>query len=195
MPISQQITTFGDSFQSVLANGFALRSPRGVDIATSLYTAATQRIFPPGMFVSLHTGGKYRLLPRARTTALASTGQAIVVVNPLLAGVFIVGDVLNVIADNAAGTPGNAVGTVQSINYATGAITLAANLSAGVASGAIIGVSGAVPFAMISPNTAIDFQLNPDGAYGGYVGGNVRTGYMAHWDNNLNALFPDIITV
>ena len=96
MPLLQTIETgFGDQFVSVLASADGLNAARNVDLQSSLYSV--QKVFPPGLFAGTHTGGKARLLPRVRLAVAANSGQANIVCPAFMAGLFVVGDVLNVV--------------------------------------------------------------------------------------------------
>lgn len=194
MPLLYQVENFAEDDISVLWTAEGLRSPRHVDIDTSLYTV--QKTFPPGMFVgTIAASDKVRLLPAAVVTAGTTTSQAVVTVAPSIVGVFVVGDVLTVITAST-GAAGGAVGTIQSINYTTGAITLAANSSTALtANTTIVGIATSIPVGMISPNTTVDFSMNPVPQYGAFVSASVVRARMPYWAAYLKtAYFPEIVT-
>lgn len=195
MPLLQTIETgFGDQFVSVLASADGLNAARNVDLQSSLYSV--QKVFPPGLFAGTHTGGKARLLPRVRLAVAANSGQANIVCPAFMAGLFVVGDVLNVIT-LPAGTAGAAVGTVQSVNTATNTITLAAALASTLAIDTVIGVASSVPIGMICPNTAIDAGMleRPNSQFGVFTKASIVRSRMPYWDTQLAALPGCLYTV
>lgn len=120
---------------------------------------AGKKVYAGGHFICL-TGGAYRFLPRSvvGSTAFATGNANGSVTLPYL---YKVGDVLTTYDKTSASPTFTAVGTIQSINYETGAITLGANAANAAAASAGIAVN--VPFADILGihEHSLDFELRP----------------------------------
>jgi hypothetical protein len=107
--------------------------------------------------------GAYKPIRRAVVVTAATAGEAICNVGALKAVGFAVGDVVNILQNGA--TPAlmtvSTVGTISTINYATGVITLTNGLGLVVSVGCFVEV--AENGAATNPNSAV------------YLGENIRT--------------------
>ena len=91
--------TYSEDVAPVLATAEGLRSPRGIELDPAYFTANANgnKFVKPGYFVSQIPGSvKGRVLPRTLSTGSTSTSQTAVSVKD--AGIFVVGDVLSILA-------------------------------------------------------------------------------------------------
>jgi hypothetical protein len=103
MPIRHDVYNYQDVFPPVLATSLGMRSPRGVDIDATLFSAysgaqgITQKIVPPGAFAAAIPGSSlFRVLPRTKLAAASATNSPSLTVKAHTAQFFVPGDTLSV---------------------------------------------------------------------------------------------------
>jgi hypothetical protein len=104
--VQHRFYSYGDDdYPTVLARSHGIRTPRGVTLDPNYVSPLVrsdgliQRLVPPGVFAgTIPNSNLYRPLPRTRLAAAAASGASNVVVKPKTARLFVVGDVLTVMA-------------------------------------------------------------------------------------------------
>lgn len=188
----QSRNVFSDAYNIVVLKTMeGLRSPGMLTIDPASVSADPEgaKIVRPGAVIVSGNGaasGLGRILPASTATAAVTTAQAAIPVAD--AASFKVGDVL------VTGAPGatSAVGTIASINTVTRTITLAANATTALASGAQVWVNVAqntIKGIVVRPTDLLS-QSN-DVAY--YVAASVFTQRMPFWNSLIQAQLPGVV--
>jgi hypothetical protein len=173
---------------SVLASEIGLRAARMLTIDLTQLTPLSGQdlILKPGTVIYQMTSGLGRAYPASKAIATTATSSKIIKVdNPTL---YKVGDVLKNQADAA-------LGTIASIDGATGDITLAANSATAIAVGdAVAGDPTALgtPYGIIISEIDITALSNDVACY---TSASVFRERMPYWSAALSTAFPEITMV
>jgi hypothetical protein len=173
---------------SVLASEIGLRAARMLTIDLTQLTPLSGQdlILKPGTVIYQMASGLGRAYPASKAIATTATSSKIIKVdNPTL---YKVGDVLKNQADAA-------LGTIASIDGATGDITLAANSATAIAVGdAVAGDPTALgtPYGIIISEIDITALSNDVACY---TSASVFRERMPYWSAALSTAFPEITMV
>jgi len=154
-----------------------------------------RKSYPGGHFVYDAGNGVFRFLPRSAvgSTPFGTGNPNGSVVTPY---VFTVGDVITTYSLTAANPTFTAVGTINAINYETGAIVLSANAANAAATGAGIAVNVAPASILGVHEHSLDFYERPrqNIALISRAAGLYRNS-LPHIDAHLEEIFRDRLNI